>query len=102
MPTPPEELLAAIDQFRVWLRWYLHTYSEQCPSQADLARKIGVDRATITNLLKPSTGQVPKLQTLWAFSRLLGFTMDYILTRNPPNVRKGQFGATKNDPGSAP
>jgi hypothetical protein len=84
----PEDLQKARRRFVAWLRWYMEHYPEEAPSQAALARRMGVAKAAITYLFVPGSARAPAFKTLLAAKALLGMSIDQLLFTDPPGKRR--------------
>lgn len=87
-PPTDQEVQAAAEQFRTWLRWYRDQYPQTAGTHEALAKLIGVTRPTVSLQLKPGCQHIPTLQTLMGFSRLVGYSIDHILTSPTPEGPK--------------
>lgn len=87
MPPSAKAIQAARDRFAAWLRWYMDVYKKEAPTQAALAKLIGVTPAALSYLLEPGSERVPDLKTLLGAAEVLGYSIDHILSRDPPPVR---------------
>ncbi len=78
-------------RFVSWLRWYMVTYPDEAPSIEALARRIGISRSALSQLLKPANKRAPDFATLIGASRALGLPIDMLLLHDPP-----RFGHREN------
>ncbi len=68
---------ARADQFRIRLQQGLH---QKALSQSALARQVGVDRSTISQLLSSSGARLPNAQVVGECATALGVSADWLLS----------------------
>jgi len=76
------EVEAARMHLAAWLRWHMRSLGT--PTQAELARRLGVSGPTITYWLK-GYKSLPAFAQLLSISRELKVPLDVLLTRDPPS-----------------
>jgi transcriptional regulator with XRE-family HTH domain len=64
------------DQF-AWVEWLIKEREEQGLSQADLARKTGLTRTTISDYERRQRAN-PDIEALWKISTALGYPDDFL------------------------
>lgn len=86
-PTLEEDVESSRRHFIEWLRWYLENFADLTPSQAALARQLGVSGSAVSQILRKGSKRKPRFEVLIAFRRLLSKVYDVpldTLMRSPP------------------
>lgn len=79
-----DDVQRARDNFVAWINWYLQAYAKEVPSQAEMARRMGVQNATLTYLRQVGSTRVPDFRTILGARRVIGFPIDALLFSPPP------------------
>jgi hypothetical protein len=85
-PTLEDETRQCRDRLARWMRWYMEAYPEEAPSQAALARKLGVTPSAVSQILSHGAVRRPRLIVLIACKRVFGFGLDALLYGEPPRL----------------
>lgn len=67
-----------------WILWYMRTHPDELPTKTELAKRLGVSKGAITQLLDLKTNRAPSFATLVHSSNLTGFPLDALLRSTPP------------------
>lgn len=90
MPNLEPQIDSARDHFVAWVRWYLKVYERETPSQAALARRIGVSPSAVSQLLRAGSRRRPRFEVFVGFwvllTQVMEIPMDALLRSNPPRV----------------
>jgi transcriptional regulator with XRE-family HTH domain len=76
------------DRLVAWLRWYMKTHPSVVPTQAALARRLGLSKSAVSEMLAPGTHSSPSCEVLVAARELTGLPVDALLLGEPPEVEQ--------------
>ena len=63
-------------------------YPETVPTDAALAKRLGVSGAAVSYLMQSNSKRLPRLETVLAACVLTGMPADTLLFRDPPTIRR--------------
>jgi transcriptional regulator with XRE-family HTH domain len=72
------------DRFVAWLRWYMRTHPSTIPTQAALARRLGISKSAMSEMLARGNESSPSCEVLVAARQLTGVPVDALLFCEPP------------------
>lgn len=75
-------------RFVGWLRWYMAEYPEEVPTDAALAKRMGISGAAISYLLRTDSTRLPRIETVIAASLMTEMSIDTLLFKEPPSIRR--------------
>lgn len=79
-----DETQQARDTFFGWLRWYQRTHPTELPSDAAVAKALGITPSGLSQLWEPGSRRAPSLRVMVAAKRLTGFSIDQLLYGKVP------------------
>jgi hypothetical protein len=88
MNKPTQEDIQARRRFVAWVQWYRAMYPDVVPTRNALAEKLRISGSAVTQLLAADAYRAPSFETLLAFKRLSGFSLDQLVFGDPPPIPK--------------
>ena len=73
-------------RFVAWLRWYLRTHPSTVPTQAALARRLGISKSAMSEMLSRGPERSPSCELMVATRNLIGVPVDALLFCEPPEL----------------
>lgn len=84
MPWKTLDVQLARDNFVGWINWYKRTHPDEVPTQAALAKALGITNGAVTQLLEEGATRAPQFKTLVGARNLTGIPIDTLLSEPPP------------------
>lgn len=75
----------ARENFVAWIRWYRAAYPKEAPTDEALAKKIGIGKSALSQLLSDPL-RMPKLPTIIGLAEATGYSVQQILFTPPPTA----------------
>jgi transcriptional regulator with XRE-family HTH domain len=82
------------DRFVAWLRWYMRTHPTIVPTQAALARRLGISKSATSEMLARGADSSPSCEVLVAARELTGLPVDVMLFCEPPEAEQSSLPLT--------
>jgi hypothetical protein len=80
---PPDYVLQARANFVAWLRWYMAMYPEKAPTEAALARLLGIAKSTLHAIMAKDSQSCPSFETLLTAAKVLDTPVAALLRESP-------------------
>lgn len=87
-PMSTEDIQRARKRWVAWINWYVDWHEDEIPSEAVLAKRLGLSRSGANQLFAKDSIRLPSFETLLAARALLGgMAIDTMLFTDPPSAR---------------